>query len=61
MVWSSVIAVGAVGQGRFGTYLEGRDKQNLSIDWTCVVRGREFKNDSKVFGLNNWKDGVAPN
>lgn len=32
----------------------------LLMDWMCDVRGKkEVKDDSKVSGLNNYKNGVA--
>lgn len=31
----------------------------MLTDWILKVRNRVFKDNSKVFGVSNWEDGVV--
>lgn len=48
-------------QGGGSGYIENwaDSRQTLLIDWTCCVRQKGGEDDSKAFGLSNWKCAVA--
>lgn len=40
-------------------YFESRGKKDFLKDWGYIVEERGVKDDDQIFGLNNWKSGVA--